>query len=494
MMPQSDQPQSDPVTIEPVVEPIPPRYWWLKRIALAAGILLVALFALRLWWGWEANRRLQAEIDRIIAAGEPIYPEDFDPKEDIPDEQNAARLLLKADEKFNFAQVQSELLEKIVGKDALIRKHLTEVRALIEGNAEVFRIARRARNLPLADWGTRMRTPVVNVLLPALSGQRRLSKLLSLAASYEHIAGNDSEAVEIMHDAFEHSERLAQHPTLIGELVALANGGATIQAIEVILPSLHIALDEERSAGWKDAASRSQIRSLLAGLMDEQRIREGMRRAIMCERMSNLDIHNQFMRGNTTMSAMFRGGGGPTISVSDVAWRYAVGPAFTLDVVSALRNMTILVEAAGANSFFDVPAGGYDLVTESGFQSLLHPLQGYLFLSFERSFQAYFRALAMRRLAGTALAIRLYEVDHGRRPETLTELVPEYLPAVPQDPFAEAGRAIVYLPSAAHPIVYSVGVNGVDDGGDPKRRNTVTKGYWQPDTVFFLDGWREDEE
>ena len=101
MMPESDQPQCESATIEPTVEPIPPRYWWLKRIALAAGFLFVALFALRLWWGWEANRRLQAEIDKIIAKGEPIYPEDFDPKEDIPDDQNAARFLRNAEQAIN---------------------------------------------------------------------------------------------------------------------------------------------------------------------------------------------------------------------------------------------------------------------------------------------------------------------------------------------------------------------------------------------------------
>ena len=44
------------------VEPFPPRYSWLKRLAAAAGLLLVALFAPRLLWGHEANRRLQAEI------------------------------------------------------------------------------------------------------------------------------------------------------------------------------------------------------------------------------------------------------------------------------------------------------------------------------------------------------------------------------------------------------------------------------------------------
>jgi len=485
-MPQSDQPQCDSPTIEPAVAPIPPRYWWLKRIGVVVGFLFVVLFALRLWWGWEANQRLQAEIDKIIAAGEPIYPEDFDPKEDIPDDQNAAWLLLKADETFNFAQVQSELLEKVVGKEALIRTHLAEVRALIEGNAEAFRLARRARNLPVADWGTRMRTPVVNVLLPALSGQRRLSRLLSVAASYQHIDGNDGEAVEILRDALEHSERLAQHPTLIGELVALACGRLAIATIEEVLPSLHISLDEGSSVGETGAASRSQIRSLLASLLDERRIREGMRRAMMCERMSHLDIHNQFIRGNTTMSAMFGGGGGPTMSVSDVAWRHAVGPALTLDIVPALRNTTRFVEAAGANSFFDVLDGRYNPATESGFQTLLHPLQGYLFWSFDRPFEVYFRDLVTRRLAATALAIRLYEIDHGHRPETLAELVPEYLTHIPEDPFAENGLTLRYLPHAAHSLIYSIGENGLDEEGKVEIR--------AGDVVFFLDGWREKDD
>jgi len=467
------------------VEPVPPRYWWLKRIALAAGFLLVALFALRLWWGWEANRRLQAEIDRIVAAGEPIYPEDFDPKEDIPDEQNAARLLLKADETFNFAQVPSELFEKIVGKEALIRKQINEVRTLIEGNAEVFRLARRARNLPAADWGTRMRTPVANVLLPALSGQRRLSKLLSVAASYHHIAGNDGEAVEILRDALEHSERLTQHPTLIGELTALACSGLAVATIEEILPSLGISPDEGHS-GVGIGASRLQVRGLIDQFLDERKIREGMRRAMLGERMYQVDIHKELVRGSTTMSAMFGRGGGPQLSVFDFAWRRALGPALTLDVVGAMREITPLVEAAGANSFFDVPAERNDFARQYGLQSLFHPFRSFLLPSFERVFEIYFQALAKRRLAGTALAIRLYEVDHGHRPETLAELVPEYLPQIPNDPFAKHGPALCYLPHAAHPLVYSIGANGLDEEGKIEKR--------AGDVVFFLDGFRKEDE
>src|SRR3990172_6612547 len=114
-MPQSDLQQSDPSTVEPIVEPVPPRYWWLKRIALTVGILLVAVIALRLWWGWEADRRLQAEIDKIIAAGDPIDPEDFDPKEEIPNEQNAARFLLQAENAINLTPEQVKLIDELRG-------------------------------------------------------------------------------------------------------------------------------------------------------------------------------------------------------------------------------------------------------------------------------------------------------------------------------------------------------------------------------------------
>ena len=142
-MPQTDKPQSDSPTVEPTVEPIPPRYWWLKRIGVAVGLLLVALFALRLWWGWEANRRLQAEIDRIIAAGEPIYPEDFDPKEDIPDDQNAARFLTAAEQAIRLTPEQAKLIDELRGDGRFTDEHEEQARAIVESNTVVFGLIRK---------------------------------------------------------------------------------------------------------------------------------------------------------------------------------------------------------------------------------------------------------------------------------------------------------------------------------------------------------------
>ena len=56
-----------------------------------------------------------------------------------------------------------------------------------------------------------------------------------------------------------------------------------------------------------------------------------------------------------------------------------------------------------------------------------------------------------------------YRADTGRYPARLAELAPKYLAAVPDDLFA--GKPLVYRPSEAGYLLYSVGINGKDDGG-----------------------------
>jgi len=87
-------------------------------------------------------------------------------------------------------------------------------------------------------------------------------------------------------------------------------------------------------------------------------------------------------------------------------------------------------------------------------------------------------------MAAISLAIRLYEHDHGSWPEALDELVPEYLPAEPFDPFDAEMRPFQYRPHGEPPILYSVGPNGVDDGGTPPRSRSRDDG----DIMFYLDG------
>jgi hypothetical protein len=62
-----------------------------------------------------------------------------------------------------------------------------------------------------------------------------------------------------------------------------------------------------------------------------------------------------------------------------------------------------------------------------------------------------------------AMALAGYHREHGGYPKALESLVPDYLPKIPQDLFGTS--PLTYRPSANGYLLYSVGVNGKDDGG-----------------------------
>ena len=111
-----------------------------------------------------------------------------------------------------------------------------------------------------------------------------------------------------------------------------------------------------------------------------------------------------------------------------------------------------------------------------------------------RIFELFYQELAMRRMAAGALAMRLYEIDHGRRPDRLAELVPKYLPAVPADPYVAGGKAtILYLPTAKRPLLYCVGQGSKDDGGKYSDGPAKPVHWEKYDLPFFLNADRPCE-
>jgi len=92
---------------------------------------------------------------------------------------------------------------------------------------------------------------------------------------------------------------------------------------------------------------------------------------------------------------------------------------------------------------------------------------------------AYFerRRLAWFRILVCELALAQYIGEHGGPPENLAGLVTQYLPKVPEDPFS--GRPLVYRTEPTGYVLYSVGQNGHDDGGQ--------RGVLFTDGDLFLD-------
>jgi hypothetical protein len=81
------------------------------------------------------------------------------------------------------------------------------------------------------------------------------------------------------------------------------------------------------------------------------------------------------------------------------------------------------------------------------------------------------------RLLTGELALRCYQAEQARLPARLEDLTTNCLSRVPRDPFS--GLSLIYRPQGTNWLLYSVGEDGVDDGGKPTGRRTsgtVTKG------------------
>jgi hypothetical protein len=82
--------------------------------------------------------------------------------------------------------------------------------------------------------------------------------------------------------------------------------------------------------------------------------------------------------------------------------------------------------------------------------------------------------VAHERLLLVELALRCYTSQQGHPPARLDDLVTNYLSKVPQDPFS--GQPLIYRAQGTNWLLYSVGSDGVDDGGTRVGRGLAAKG------------------
>jgi hypothetical protein len=213
---------------------------------------------------------------------------------------------------------------------------------------------------------------------------------------------------------------------------------------------------------------------------------------MLMERMYQLDCVQLVATDATNVGWLT---GGRVVGKSSLlAW--VMRPLFKSEGVFVLRTLGAFMNAARESNYpRAVAAMPQDIEYSDPLDALLHPLTRMLLPSFERAFVLHYRALAMRRMAAVALAIRLFEIDYGRRPDRLDDLVPEYLPEIPLDPFSAGRHPVRYRPQAPRPILYSVSNDGIDQDGAIARRRSGTGIDWDRlDLVFFLNGDRAEAE
>jgi hypothetical protein len=83
-----------------------------------------------------------------------------------------------------------------------------------------------------------------------------------------------------------------------------------------------------------------------------------------------------------------------------------------------------------------------------------------------------------RQMTLAAIALKRCQLRHSKLPSSLEALVPEFLAAVPWD-YMSARPLCYRLKDDGSYVLYSVGLDGKDDGGDPTPRPGSAPGLWE---------------
>jgi hypothetical protein len=423
-----------------------PRRWLLYFVVLL-GVIVISLCI----WNVLERQGLARRIAALRDGGVPAEPADLR-SPPVADESNAvielraaAKLIDSQTEKWKAANELYSLRLPFSEKD------LAVLRDAIEPNAAAMPLVEAAMGKSDVDWGLSFQSPMILIELPDLRNQRDLANLLRFDALVAHQAGDDATAFGRIEQLLFISRAVARQPFIIGQLVALGISGIAYEVVDDMAPDLRIGSDP-------GSASEAQVRQIIEHLLDESAARAGMIRGLQGERVTAADSIKAMAEGRLTKTSV--PSLGSVVSFKPFAYRNASG---------AIDHMNALIEVARGTSnwpnFRDRFAATSTPVKRS---PRMYLIAGIFVPSIERTVEQHYRIAARRRMSAIVLAISLYRAKHsGELPPNLDALVPEFLPAVPLDPLAGSSVPIGYNTDPARPRLYSVGTNGVDDGGRP---------------------------
>jgi len=233
----------------------------------------------------------------------------------------------------------------------------------------------------------------------------------------------------------------------VTHLVALSLSRMASDTVAALAPTLKVG------DGAGDA-SEAQVKALIADFLDDAWARDGLRSGMIAERLSIIDTATCLETGKLTAAAVAK-----VISnrTTMTAREIMPGEAY-FDALPMLYTIDPLIEAATTSQRL------------AQFQAKLPPPQlpapsimGAFMPKLDGAAITHYTAIGRLRLAATALAARMWMVEHeGRAPATLNELVPKYIAAIPFDPLATSDGVTLKYKLSPQPTIAGTKVRPQD--------------------------------
>lgn len=295
-------------------------------------------------------------------------------------------------------------------------------------------------------------------LLPHLAPLKEISQFLALRVAAELEAGRIDEAAADVDLAFRVAELVRNEPSLISQLVRIAQTQINIAAL------------------WEGCAANRWTDAQLARF--EQRLGEldflaDYHRALSGERMSSISFIDNLRRfrdpGVFDMGVMSDGIDNTERLFGSIVLGWMPGGWFDQNKVNVGRiHLDLIVPAVNRTAVQISPSKVNDLAASMQAQfkerSPYNWLSGFLLPAVSQASARFAQTQSAVNLARVACALERHRLAHGAYPETLDALAPRFLAKLPHDVID--GQPLRYVRSGDGSfILYSIGWNERDDGG-----------------------------
>jgi hypothetical protein len=442
--------------MEPFNPAIAPKRKGIRRpLGLVCIAVLILTFLLFGFWRLKLGGSVRAEVASIREKGLPVDWKDLEQwPVKIPDDQNAALIFNQALEATDDKSGDQVMRITLPIRNAAITNR-GEIAAVVRAHSDAIRIIEDITNAASS------RYPVdyaegPNATLPHLTKLKTFAQLFACDALLHADQKDSKGAVGDIEASINLSRSLDAEPILISQLVSAAILGMTTESLERTLAYTPLS-EPELSELSKDFSRAEATNRFWLGMVGERASGGEMLRLL------NEDPRAFILMANKAAPPAEG-------EQTDVPPRFYHGYLVSLtgfwvrDRNFFLRAMdTNIVALAGGppESFrYTNEFNGVETNARRGFyimSSLLLP-------AFSKVVFRDAESRARLRTAIAAIAIERWRSTHGEKiPDSLAELVPDFLPAVPQDPFD--GQPVRFKKRTKGYIVYSIGPNFQDDGG-----------------------------
>jgi len=441
------------------MNPTPPEFTAKRHQRIGIAWLLSSLLTfITVYAGYRLYlaHKIKVKIGQIRQTGFPVTTAELNQwYAAVPPEENAALILTNAFAHLVKVNTNTPNLP-IIGRGKLPRRNEPLSPEMEQAIADY--VATNQVALELLEKGLALKscrypvdlTPGWDALLPHLVVLKNSAQLLALKTLSEIENGETAQAAESLQTMLTLADTVAKEPLLISHLVWMRCYHMSYPCLERILC---MPLPE-------DSLQR------LSSMYQTMDTFEDLQRAFVAERCvafgsfaGSIQQIERLLESDTS-----------DFGVTFGLWIIRVSGRWELDELYYLNGMDGYLQAIKLDlpERMDAADEVSDQIQEMKRRRYPHILSGLFLPALGKAINKDAGNIAHLRVAQTALAIEHYRLDNDRQcPETLLKLVPDFLNAVPVDPFD--GRPLRYMKAGKGYVVYSVGSDREDDGGKEKQ-------------------------